>query len=233
MADPDRLRAARSGESVTVPIGQTFFTNKREAQGELTDTPMVALRAFADKEGKKIVRDSHKNALQYTDAELINERRVVEASYKNGTLVLVRKNGEEFYVEGFPIQSDFGIGPTGPRGDPGADGRDGIDGDDGDDGDVGCAGPKGEEGAQGQPGKDGKDGDQGARGPDGCEGAKGEQGPQGPMGINGYEGARGATGPVCASTSGSSGPAGPALKTHVVISSNVPDNLTVLWGVPQ
>lgn len=232
MADPERLRAARAGESVTVPIGQTIFTNKRPSTNSLTKSDMTVLRAYGG-DGKKIVRDSQKNMLRYTDLMEENTRRIVEAAFKNGTLVVVRQNGEEFYISGFPTQSDFGIGPTGPRGDRGRDGRDGEDGDDGEEGDPGCAGPKGEEGEQGQPGKDGKDGEQGARGPDGCEGAKGEQGPVGPMGINGFEGARGATGPTCASISGSGGTAGAALRTNVVISSNVPDNLTVLWGVPQ
>jgi len=232
MADPERLRAARAGESVTVPIGQTIYTNKRETKQSLTDPAMVVLRAYGA-DGKKVVRDPQSNTLRYTNMTDENDRRIVEASYKNGTLILVRRNGEEFYIEGFPLLSDFGIGPTGPRGIRGKNGRNGRDGDDGNPGDIGCAGPKGEEGAQGQPGKDGKEGEQGARGPEGCEGPRGETGAMGAMGIIGFEGERGPAGPVCASTSGGSGTTGAALKTSVVISSNVPDNLTVLWGIPQ
>jgi len=232
MADLERLRNARSGESVTVPIGQTIFTNKGESKARLTNPAMVVFRAYGA-DGRKIVRNTQKNALQYKDLTDENERLLLEAAYKSGTVIAVRRNGEELIIDGFPTQGDFGIGPTGPRGDPGLDGIDGYDGDDGEDGDTGCAGPKGEEGEQGASGKDGKEGDQGSRGPDGCEGPKGEQGPIGPMGINGYEGARGATGPVCESVSGSGGGAGAALRTNVVISTNVPDNLTVLWGVPQ
>lgn len=228
----DRVRAVRSGESVTVPIGQTLFTNEAEVKGKLTETAVPVLRAYGV-EGKKVVRDSQKNVLKYQDPPKINDRLIVEASYRDGTLILVRENGEEFYVTGFPVQSDFGVGPTGPRGNPGKHGKDGFDGEEGAPGDIGCAGPKGEEGLQGISGKDGKDGEQGVRGPEGCEGAKGEQGPQGPMGIIGFEGARGATGPSCAATSGGAGTQGPALRTNVIISTAVPDNRTVMWGVPQ
>lgn len=232
MADLERLRAARSGESVTVPIGQTIFTNKRETSVRLTDSTMTVLRAYGG-DGKKVVRDPQSNSLRYTDTTDANDRRIVEASYKNGSLYLVRQNGEEFYIDGLPIVSDFGVGPTGPRGNRGRNGFNGKDGDDGNEGDCGCAGPKGEEGLQGAAGKDGKEGEQGSRGPDGCEGSKGESGTLGPMGINGFEGERGAEGLVCSSTSGGSGPSGASLKTSVAITSNAPDNLTVLWGIPQ
>lgn len=232
MADPERLRAARSGESVTVPIGQTIFTNKLESSVRLTDSTMVVLRAYGG-DGKKVVRDPQSNTLRYTDTTDDNGRRIIEASYKNGTIYIVRQNGEEFYIDGLPVVSDFGVGPTGPRGNRGRNGKDGRDGEDGKDGDTGCPGPKGEEGGQGLAGKDGKEGEQGARGPEGCEGPRGENGNIGPMGINGYEGERGPAGMVCTSTSGGSGSSGTALKTAVTISSNVPDNLTVLWGIPQ
>ena len=232
MDDPDRLRSARSGESVTVPIGKTIFTNKRTVGQKLTTPDLVVLRAY-EEDGKKAVRDPQSNRLFFTDKETINDRLIAEASYKQGAITVVRNNGEEFYIDGFPVLSDFGVGPTGPRGNPGKSGSDGKSGFDGNDGDIGCAGPKGEEGSAGAGGKDGKEGDQGSRGPDGCDGTRGENGTQGPMGIIGYEGERGAAGPVCASVSGGSGSTGAALRTNVVISTNAPDNLTVLWGIPQ
>lgn len=228
----DRLSAARSGDSKTVPIGQTIFTNKRKATGSLTEPDMKVLRSYGH-EGKKVIRDTQTNSLTYTNTELVNNKRVVEVSFHQGSMVFVRANGEIFTIDGFLTQSDFGVGPTGPRGDPGRNGFDGYEGDDGDEGDTGCPGPKGEIGDTGAFGKDGKDGPQGPRGPEGCEGPRGEVGLRGPVGINGFEGERGLQGTSCASGKGATGAAGASLRTNVIISTNEPDNLSVVWGVPQ
>lgn len=230
--DPERLRAVRSGEATTVPIGQTIFTNKRESSVELTLSALANQRSYSG-DGKKIVRDVEKKTLTYADLTRINDKRIVQASFKNDSLVLVRENGEEFLIEGFLRQPDYGIGATGPRGNRGRDGIDGFDGEDGSEGDAGCQGDKGPSGDDGEPGKDGKEGDQGSRGPEGCEGPRGEVGDAGNQGIIGFEGERGPKGLTCKTTSGSGGSQGAALRTNVVISSNAPDNLTVMWGIPQ
>ena len=93
---------------------------------------------------------------------------------------------------------------TGPKGDKGEPGKDGLPGPKGDKGEPGKQGDPGTPGAPGAPGPAGKAGTPGAPGKQGDPGKPGEQGPQGPP-----------------------GPAG------IVVSTQEPEDKTVVWLDPS
>ena len=234
------------GNDESVPIGQKIITNTVKdnsknlmprTEGEkLTSLHIDQFDAFGTwRQSKAAKRDDAEGDVAYADREIINDGLIVEASFdsEGGVINMVRKNAQVLMIDGLLTQADFGKGPTGPRGDHGHPGYDGFDGNDGPDGPAGCAGPKGADGPQGEMGQAGADGPQGIPGPIGQQGPEGIQGQDGDMGRFGHEGARGARGIQCDAEPGSAGAPGAAVNTSVVISASEPDNLTVLWGLPD
>jgi hypothetical protein len=234
------------GNEERVPIGQKIITNTvksnskdlmpRTAGQKLTSLHIDQFDVFgAYRQSKATKRDDAKGDVSYAEREIINDGLIVDAAFdaEGGVVNMVRKNAQVLMVDGLLTQGDFGTGPTGPKGEPGHPGYDGFDGNDGPTGPTGCAGPNGGDGPQGEMGQAGADGPQGIPGPMGGPGPEGIQGQDGDMGRYGHEGARGARGIQCDAEPGSTGTPGAAANTSVVISASEPDNLTVLWGLPD
>lgn len=228
-----------------VPVGQNILTNTtgiRERLQPLTrGNPLTTLRAEqfdaigSSRQGKAVKWDSEKGSVTFKDRDVLNDALIEDVAFEpeDGTLNIVRRNGELLQIRGFLVQSDFGVGPTGPRGAKGYDGHDGDSGDEGRDGEQGCEGPPGPLGLEGPMGEPGKDGLTGPTGPIGQEGATGLQGPPGDQGRYGHEGARGRPGPSCVGGgAGAKGPDGESVIPHVVISATEPEGNVVLWGIP-
>lgn len=153
---------------------------------------------------------------------------------EQGTLNLIKTNGQVLEIQGFHTQLALGIGLEGKKGKMGKPAKPGRPGSDGEEGCAGCAGPMGLEGERGLAGKAGLDGRQGPEGPEGCAGLEGERGPPGPQGGPGVQGPRGPKGPSC--VRGPRGPAGPPPITRVVISPLAPaghNASALLWGIPE
>jgi len=235
------------GNDHSVPVGKNILTNTasqvdkkllpHSSGSPLTSLHMEQFDVFGDdRESKAAKRNVNTDTVDFNTREVKNDGLLVEAAFesKDGTLNLVRRNGEVVQIKDFLIQSDFGRGPTGPRGERGNDGDDGDTGDDGPDGAVGCEGPPGPLGLPGEQGDPGEDGIQGRKGPMGPEGDVGIQGPVGEKGRYGHEGARGQPGPECiGGEDGPAGPAGATIESTVIISESNPGGNAVIWGKPE
>jgi len=207
VSDSPLLGKSILGDQSRVPIGAPVITNLRVKNSKeiqalmtgqtLTEPQLNQFETFGQ-DGREAFR-KESNSIDYRDRTLENGRLIEEWSYdpQTGSLVLVRKNQEEYRIFNFLRQDAMGRGATGPRGDPGKDGKNGRLGRDGAQGATGCEGEKGDPGETGNPGVEGNPGIMGLQGPDGCEGASGDRGVMGPQGRNGFEGARGLTGPSC------------------------------------
>ena len=234
------------GKESRVPVGKTIITNNaheitkgimpRTAGHPLTTLHIDQFDAFgSSKQQKAAKRDDQVSDVAYVEREVINDGLIVEAAFDDsgGLINMVKKNSQILVIDGLLTQADFGTGATGPKGDHGFDAYDGFDGDEGADGATGCAGPEGAEGQPGPRGASNADGAQGIPGHIGQQGPEGIQGQVGDMGRFGHEGARGRPGSVCETELGAAGVPGAAANSNVVISPTEPDNLTVLWGLPD
>lgn len=236
------------GNVQNVPIGQTPLTNVFE-QNPASVYPQILGMPLTNRsiddfeiadlemENKAIKRNDLTNELEFVDATVVNDGKIVAIDFnqETGTVSIIKANGEIVAIEGLLTQVDFGVGKQGDRGLRGQDGIDGLDGDDGDVGDDGCEGEQGKQGAKGNPGAEGKDGAIGIPGPIGETGLDGLQGPVGKQGRFGHEGSRGRKGPSCgADAQGADGVEGEAPVPSVVISNTAPSDATVLlWGKPD
>lgn len=238
------FKKAVEGDQAQVPIGQTIITNtpqnnsanvRLENEGASIENLSLSQFDSYGHETLSVGRDDTSNIVSYSSDTATNGR-IAELSFNKdkGCINLVKQDGSILTIDGFLTQNDYGVGPTGPRGDRGKDMPDGWDGEDGKEGCEGCKGLKGSAGEEGMFASDGVDGPQGEAGVDGCEGTQGAQGPVGPAGRKGDEGSRGYRGEQCSEDGkGSVGAQGPELNTSAVISSEAPDNLSVLWAVPS
>jgi len=234
------------GHEERVPVGRTIITNNareiskdimpRTAGHPLTTLHIDQFDVFGgSKQQKAAKRDEQDSGVAYKDREIINDGLIVEAAFDDtgGLINIVKKNTQILVIDGLLTQADFGTGATGPKGDHGFDAYDGFDGDEGPEGQPGCAGAEGKDGESGTRGESGKDGAQGIPGPIGQQGLEGIPGQLGDMGRFGHEGGRGRPGSVCDTEPGAAGTPGASTNSNVVISPTEPDNLTVLWGLPD
>ena len=238
-------KRASEGDLTKVPIGQTILTNtpeqnsanvRLENEGQEIENLDYAMFDSFGYDTLQVGRKDGTSEITYRNRTVTNEGRIKEINFdkETGTLFVVKANKKLVTVSGFYTQKDFGVGPTGPKGNRGKDADDGNNGRNGKLGVTGCPGPVGPQGAPGAAGNDGADGDPGDEGPEGCEGTQGAQGPQGPAGVHGFEGSRGFRGDKCSSAeAGAAGTDGVALNTSVVIGTDAPDELSVLWGIPS
>jgi len=235
--------AALDNKSVSVPIGKTVLTNKKDDCSLNVQTVMDGTEVAAPKleiidapgeNGKQAYRDNADSV--YFDKPIDRTaQQLAEGAFDTGTgmLTFVRKNGTKLLISSFLRQVDFGVGPQGPRGDPGIDADDGVDGKDGKDGDVGCAGPNGMEGRNGPVGDPGLEGDIGATGPYGPLGPTGPRGDVGNQGPAGFEGKRGLCGYTCPTTMrGPCGEQGNKMN-DVAQTKPYPTNLDLIWAADE
>lgn len=159
--------------------------------------------------------------------EALTDKQIANISYDkgNGSLLITLNNGEQISISGFVTSAQLGSGPRGIKGVRGNNGRDGRTGKDGATGATGCGGAVGATGLTGEEGDAGTDGPDGPQGIPGYRGPTGPTGPDGPTGPTGPDGALGARGPSC--IAGPTGPTGKAPVDHVVVTSEVPDDMSV------
>jgi len=222
----DLTIAVLDNKSVTVPIGATVITNKKDQNSLIVQSAMTGQEVVAPSyehieapgyDGEQAYRDNADEMYFGTPVDS-NALRIAEIVFDDdtGILTFYRNNGTHFEVTGFLRQIDFGIGPAGTRGNPGKNGTDGDDGREGKDGQTGCAGQTGIEGRPGPTGDPGIEGEVGAAGPVGPLGPTGPRGDVGATGAPGFEGKRGLCGPSCPTTSrGPCGPQGQAMSANV------------------
>lgn len=234
------------GKKQNVPVGRTVVSHNIAKNPDtvmpltkgqpLTSLHIEEFDVFgSSRQNQSVKRNDNTNSAAFIAREVVNDGLLVEGAFdpEDGTVNLVRRNGEVLVIPGMLVQADFGSGPTGPRGDPGIDAHDGYDGEDGPDGSSGCVGAEGRDGEFGPMGQPGADGPQGVPGPIGETGDTGIQGSMGPTGRYGHEGARGRKGSDCSNTAGPSGSSGVSGNGSVVISSSAPSAGVFLWGIPE
>ena len=197
----------------------------------MSGLPLDLLSSPIDADGLQATI-TEEETVEFVSGETDSSSQIASVSFdsKSGTLVFVRKNGEQIQVPGFLILQNMGRGKIGAKGYKGTSGLDGRNGLDGADGTCGCDGESGLQGIKGVAGAAGADGPTGPTGPRGATGSKGETGDKGPTGPTGRQGARGPTGPSC--SVGPTGPRGKQPKSVASVSLVEPASNVFAWLYP-